>query len=590
MTRVGVLAAILSAAACAPSRGLDPRHEIGFLLSDDPVLRAGAFDRLVREPSNILPSLRASVAEGYAQGFPVAAVLVARGEADEVPLHVKILHLALFEWPDAPETAILEPVVRHALERDLARAGRPALRLLARALERDVVSERRALDLLRLMIDLAAPSGRGGLEEFARLLESGRALSTAPDAPRVCDLAGAALLHLGLQDALLAEATEAGDVSGEARAWWNASGDLDPDQWLRESVARAVDFLGRAPDPAPWIEYLGLLLGRPLGSEREARALWSAWRNLGPSEWVREGLLLPAATRERPAWLIRLLRDAPTDRFRAWTANRLLEMEFGVRLQPTPRLCRLTDLVHLRAEWTPDPRLGLRWERWSDSRSLRMAAWRVGRAANSDRGGLLWSAERFFHATEDAMIGGSWPGESGEREILHLQARRMGTALLESAYVGPRGRTEERPVDAGEPIILFAPGSAACTVVRIEEPGRAAPLPGARDGEAASFLRWGLVHSPAPKCGPIARALAYLQDRMAVGLIEARVRKLQEEAAPHREALLALAEALALLDAPSGLDLAESIGAEPKLTDAERATLDRSARDPRIRAWLAVGR
>ncbi|HTF55837.1 MAG TPA: hypothetical protein VK661_01090, partial [Planctomycetota bacterium] len=127
-------------------------------------------------------------------------------------------------------------------------------------------------------------------------------------------------------------------------------------------------------------------------------------------------------------------------------------------------------------------------------------------------------------------------------------------------------------------------------VVRIEEPGRAAPLPGARDGEAASFLRWGLVHSPAPRCGPIARALAYLQDRMAVGLIEARVRKLQEEPAPDREALLALAEALALLDAPSGLDLAESIGAEPKLTDVEKETLARSARDPRIRAWLGAGR
>src|SRR5882672_1166189 len=200
---------ILSAAVlagCAPSREADLRNEVWLLHSDDAAARAGAFGRLVREPSSVAPALMAGVAEGYARGFPVAAFLVARGEAASVPLEVKVLHLALYEWPAAPETAILEPVVRHSLERDLARAGRPALRLLARALERDVVSEARALDLLRIMIDLAAPLGRPGLEEFARLLESGRALSGAPDAPRVCDLAAAALLHLGLQDALLAEA------------------------------------------------------------------------------------------------------------------------------------------------------------------------------------------------------------------------------------------------------------------------------------------------------------------------------------------------------------------------------------------------
>ncbi|HKS17216.1 MAG TPA: hypothetical protein VJU16_07875, partial [Planctomycetota bacterium] len=101
--------------ACAPRPGSDLRTELWHLHSEDSAERAGAFVRLVRDPSNIAPALMAGVAEGYARGFPIAAVLVARGEATAVPLEVKVLHLALFEWPAAPETAILEPVVRHAL-------------------------------------------------------------------------------------------------------------------------------------------------------------------------------------------------------------------------------------------------------------------------------------------------------------------------------------------------------------------------------------------------------------------------------------------------------------------------------------------
>src|SRR6185503_11765007 len=148
MRPVSLLAAAVLA-GCASARGADLRTEVWLLNSEDPAERAAAFARLVREPTGVGPALLARVADGYARGFPVAAVLVARGEAASVPLEVKVLHLALFEWPAAPETAILEPVVRHALERDLARSGRPALRLVAQALERDVVSESRALDLLR---------------------------------------------------------------------------------------------------------------------------------------------------------------------------------------------------------------------------------------------------------------------------------------------------------------------------------------------------------------------------------------------------------------------------------------------------------
>ena len=573
-------------AGCAPLRGADLRTELWLLHSDDPAARAGAFSRLVREPSNVAPGLLADVAEGYARGFPICAVLVARGEAAAVPLEVKVLHLALFEWPASPETAILEPVVRHTLERDLARAGRPALRLLGRALERDVVSHARALDLLRIMIDLAAPLGRAGLGEIARLLESGRAFSDAQETLRVCDLAGAALLHLGLQDALLAEAVAAADVAGEARAWWNASGDLDPDLWLREGAARAVVALGRAPDPAPWVAYLGQVLGRPLSTERQARTLWSAVRNLGPQDWLREALGLPGAPRDRGPWLVRILRESPDDRFRAWPANRLLEIEHGIRMQPTPPLARLADLVPLRTAWRPDPHLGRRWERWLDSRSLRLAAWRVGRDRAADPGRLLWAAERYFHAVEDPMIGGTWRNGSGGQEILHLQARRMGTLILASAYVGDRGITEERAVDADEPVILFAADSAACTVVKIEEPGRPSPLPGLRDGELATFLRDGLVRSAPDKCGPIARALAYLGDATAAELIESKIRKIQEGPAPDRTILLGLAEALILLDRAAGLELAEAMGSEPRLSAVERATLEESARDPRVRAWL----
>jgi hypothetical protein len=73
---------------------------------------------------------------------------------------------------------------------------------------------------------------------------------------------------------------------------------------------------------------------------------------------------------------------------------------------------------------------------------------------------------------------------------------------------------------------------------------------------------------------------------MAASLIEARVRRLQESAVPDRSALLALAEALILIDAPSGLDLSEALGLEPRLSMAERAALARSARDPRVRSWV----
>jgi hypothetical protein len=585
MRPVSLLAAVVLA-GCAPSRAADLRTQVWLLNSDDPAERAAAFGRLVREPSGVAPALLARVADGYGRGFPVAAVLVARGEASAVPLEVKVLHLALFEWPAAPETAILEPVVRHALERDLARSGRPALRLVATALERDVVSEIRAFDLLRIMIDLAAPLGRAGLAEIARLLESGRGFTGSSDSLRVCDVAGAALLHLGMQDALLAEASAAGDIAGEARAWWNASGDLEADQWLRDGAGRAVDALSRAEEPAGWVAYLGLVLGKPLSSELEARGLWSALRNLGPQEWARESLGLPAGLRDRTPGLIRILREHPEDRFRAWSANRLLETEHGVRLQPTPAFARLADLVRIRTEWRPDPQLSRRWERWIESRSLRMAAWRVGRTRSSEGGRLIWAAERFFHAVEDPMIGDTWRNASGVEEILHLQARRMGTVLLGSAYVGDRGTTEELSVDPEEPFLLFALDSMTCTVVKIEEPARPAPPPELHTGEAESFLRSSFVRSPPEKCARIARALAYLEDRSAAGLIESKVRRIQESAAPDRAALLGLAEALILLDTPSGLDLAESVAMEPRLSTVEREMTSRTAKDARVRAWL----
>jgi hypothetical protein len=574
MKRARLLSAILLA-GCASPRTSELRNDIGLLHGDEPNARAVAFRTLVRAPSGILPFLRRDLREGYAQGFPLAAVLVARGEADEVPLEIKILHLARFEWPAATETAILEPVVRHALEREVLRAGRPGLRLLARALERDAVTEARGLDLLRLMIDLAAPAGTAGLEEFARLLESARELGGENDPARVCDLAGAALLHLGMQEARLAEATGAGGIAGEARAWWNASGDLGPDHWLREGAARAVELMSRVSDPAPWIDYLNLILGRPLASEREARDAWNVWRDRPSPE---AGFQAPG--RDRAPHLARILRDA--DRGRAWQANRLLELECGVRLQPTPKLVRASDLAWVRAGWRPAPLLAQRWERWLESASLRLTVWRVG------RGSVLWMNERFFHATEDVMTGGVWKTAAGDEEILHLQTRRLGTSLLGSAYVGFRGFTEEVPVDPGTPHILFAPDAGTCTVVRIDEPPRRAPPALERTAaEAAEALRRGFVRMPPERCGRIARALGYLQDASAVPLIEARVRDLQGSPDPDRAALRALAEALLLLDAASGLDLAESTGITPNLTRAEAETLGLSARDPRVRAWLA---
>jgi hypothetical protein len=152
--------------------------------------------------------------------------------------------------------------------------------------------------------------------------------------------------------------------------------------------------------------------------------------------------------------------------------------------------------------------------------------------------------------------------------------------------VGDRGDTEEASIETEDPYLMFSADSMTCVVVKIEEPPRPAPLPGLQNGEVAGFLRGSFIRSSVERCGRIARALAYLDDRMAASLIEARVRRLQESAVPDRSALLALAEALILIDAPSGLDLSEALGLEPRLSMAERAALARSARDPRVRSWV----
>jgi hypothetical protein len=185
-------------AACLPLP-TELRTELWHLQSEDAAERAGAFGRLVRDPSNIAPALMTGVSEGYARGFPVAAVLVARGEGAAVPLEVKVLHLALFEWPAAPETAILEPVVRHALERDLARSGRPALRLLARALN-ETWSRRPGARPVTNHDRPRRPPGRAASRAAA---ESSRLTGSAePLRVRFAERPA----HLGMQDAPLAEA------------------------------------------------------------------------------------------------------------------------------------------------------------------------------------------------------------------------------------------------------------------------------------------------------------------------------------------------------------------------------------------------
>jgi hypothetical protein len=130
------MAALLLLAGCSPaSHAREDAARIFALQDDDRERRDAAFQELLRANASI-PSLRGALGVGAPFGFPVVALLYAQGRGDAVPLDLRALHLAGFEWPAATssENGVVEPFVKLEVEQDLALIGRRAPGL-GRALE-----------------------------------------------------------------------------------------------------------------------------------------------------------------------------------------------------------------------------------------------------------------------------------------------------------------------------------------------------------------------------------------------------------------------------------------------------------------------
>lgn len=192
MNRILLLAvAILGAGCIGPPRKPPAVDNLQKLHSPKPEESAEAFQYFIRMGAPLTGMLKAALPMGDRSGYPAAALLYAHGEGDAVPLDIRARHLALFRWPEEYDcrNAVMESYVRNEIERDLARAGRPALRLLSQALAREAPDEARAMRVARAML---RAGGRAAEEEFTRLLDCGRDLGGFP----VRDVAAAALAYL----------------------------------------------------------------------------------------------------------------------------------------------------------------------------------------------------------------------------------------------------------------------------------------------------------------------------------------------------------------------------------------------------------
>lgn len=202
-------------AGCSASGGLrEEEARLRFLESPDRTRRDQAFQELLRGDGAPVPLLRAALGVGSEYGFPAVALLYAQGRGDAVPLELKVRHLAGFEWPPDPsgENAVVEPVVRCAVEQDLARTGVAALPLLARTLDAEAVTEAAQMRLARTMLRIG---GTAAAREFARLLDSENAQETA----------ASALLYLGRQELALRLATPEARLAA-AKRWWELAADF----------------------------------------------------------------------------------------------------------------------------------------------------------------------------------------------------------------------------------------------------------------------------------------------------------------------------------------------------------------------------
>src|SRR6185503_17697461 len=240
LNRLPALTLLLLAGCFSGSQARGEAARIFALQDDDRARRDGAFQELLRANASI-PALRSAVGVGFQYGFPVVALLYAQGRGDAVPLDLRALHLAGFEWPKATtsENGVVEPYVKLEVEQDLTRTGRPAVRALGRALEGYAADEAGAMRVVRAMIRIG---GREPAREFARLLNEKRDLG----GPRVCDAAACALLYLGRQELALRLAAPDARVAA-ARSWWELAKDFPESEWIREAAEALAAASGKDP-------------------------------------------------------------------------------------------------------------------------------------------------------------------------------------------------------------------------------------------------------------------------------------------------------------------------------------------------------
>ncbi len=534
---------VLLLAGCAPRKAEDPlAQNVEKLSSAKEEERDEAFRTLVLMGAGAEPGFKKAVAAGPKHGFPVVALLYSQGEGDAVPLDLRARHLAAFRWPGgmATETAIVEPFVWHELEADLVRAGRPALRYLSQALEKDSPGEAKALQAAGAMIRIG---GRAAAAEFARLLAKERPL----DGPRVCDVAAAALLHLGHQDLAL-RAADPEAVLGAARAWWEAAKDQSEEDWLRSSVA-ALAARWKPRDPEGVRGAMELLAGQTIED---------------PAAWLEKNRGWSPAN--PPARLEELLPRLAAGRAEAFEANRLLERATGHRVS-MPRMDSLGSLRAALRLWEPDPDLGLRWKRWLGSEFLRLSILVVGHHPKRETNHLLWAEERYFQAGEDETAELTVTPPTGFY-VLHAQSLDLGTRVVVGEYysmpLGEGGFTKE--VRAARPLILFSPALRSCIVIAIEEVAARQPLrpPDALFAQLRAQLRAQASTAEGDERSRALRALGYLQDPADAAL-------LKEHGA---------GEALLLLGDPAALEFKPSLAAH----EIEMAL--RKAKDERVRGYL----
>jgi hypothetical protein len=501
------------------------------------------FQALTQAGPWMLPRLKALLGSGARRGFPVAALLYTLGEGDAVPLEVRVRHLAAFEWPRSrrTENAIIEPYAWNEIERDVARAGRPALRLLAEAVAKESPGEAKAMQAVRAMLRIG---GREAAVEFARLLEVDRGLGGV----RVCDVAAAALLHMGRQDLLLRRV----DRVEAARAWWAKAKDQPEPEWIREAAAGLVA-RWQPKDPEGVRPVLELLAGEELEDPK-------AW-------WERNPDWRPAGAPLRPA---ELLPGLSAGRARAWAANRRLEEATGARLD-VPRVERVSELAAALRLWRPAPDLAVRWRRFLESASLRLSIIVVGYHPERKANHVLWAFETYFHSVEDES-GELRTGDDEGAHLLFAQSRDLGTRLAWAEYSGTEAgfRRLTREVSAERPLVVLSEPLKACVVASIEETAsrRAGPkTPELFLAEARAKLREA-AGAPGEEGRRALRGLGYCQDASDADFLR------------EREAL----EALLLLGDPAG------IGRAGALLPHELEMALRKAGDPQLRQALEAAR